>query len=148
MEQLDDIDRRILDALHDDARRSARAIARELGIAAGTVSQRISRLERSGVIRGYRAIVEPRMIGRALGFVIGLQITQGTPLDGILEELVAMPEIDEVLVVTGRWDLMVVGRVSDPAALNELLTKGLWQSPSFRHSETMIVIDDRRTIDR
>ncbi len=145
---IDELDRSILDALATDARRSARSIARDLGVAAGTVGQRIARLERSGVIRGYRAEIDPALVGRPLGFVIGLQITQGTPLDGILDELVDFDEIDEVMVVTGRWDLMVRGRVADPGSLNELLTRGLWQSPSFRHSETMIVIDDRRTADR
>ena len=144
-ETLDELDRQIIDALRDDARLSARAIGRRLGVAAGTVGQRVSRLEQSGVIRGYTAIVEPASMGRPLGFVVGLQIAQGTPLDGILAELMAIPEIDEVLVVTGRWDLMVIGRVADPAQLNELLTKGLWQSPSFRHSETMVVVDERRS---
>jgi DNA-binding Lrp family transcriptional regulator len=105
----------------------------------------VARLEQSGVIRGYTVVVEPALVGRPLGFVVGLQIAQGTPLDGILDELVAIPEIDEVMVVTGRWDLLVNGRVADAAQLNDLLTKGLWQSPSFRHSETMVVIDDRRT---
>jgi DNA-binding Lrp family transcriptional regulator len=144
MPTLDELDRQILDTLVGDARRSARAIARELGVAAGTVSQRIARLEEAGVIRGYHADVEPSLLGRSLGFVVGLQIRQGTPLDGILDELVAFDEIDEVLVVTGQWDLLVKGRVADPASLNRLLTQGLWQSPSFRHSETMMVIDDRR----
>jgi DNA-binding Lrp family transcriptional regulator len=143
-ETLDELDRQIIDALRADARLSARAIGRRLGVAAGTVGQRVARLEQAGVIRGYTAIVEPASVGRALGFVVGLQIAQGTPLDGILAELMAIPEIDEVLVVTGRWDLMVIGRVADPAQLNELLTKGLWQSPSFRHSETMVVVDERR----
>jgi DNA-binding Lrp family transcriptional regulator len=142
---LDALDLQILDVLRDDARLSARAVGRRLGVAAGTIGQRVTRMERSGVIRGYTAIVEPALVGRPLGFVVGLQIAQGTPLDGILEELVAIPEIDEVLVVTGRWDLMVIGRVADPAQLNELLTKVLWQSPSFRHSETMVVVDDRRS---
>jgi DNA-binding Lrp family transcriptional regulator len=142
---LDELDRQIIDALRDDARLSARAIGRRLGVAAGTVGQRVGRLEQAGVIRGYTAIVEPASMGRPLGFVVGLQIAQGTPLDGILAELMAIPEIDEVLVVTGRWDLMVIGRVADPAQLNELLTKGLWQSPSFRHSETMVVVDERRS---
>ena len=109
----------------------------------GTVGTRVRRLEHDGVIRGYRAVVEPAAVGRPLGFMVGLQIAQGTPLDGILEELVAMPAVDEVMVVTGRWDLMVIGRVAEPGALNALLTKGLWQSPSFRHSETMVVVDDR-----
>jgi DNA-binding Lrp family transcriptional regulator len=143
-ETLDELDRQIIDALCADARLSARAIGRRLGVAAGTVGQRVTRLEQAGVIRGYTAIVEPASVGRPLGFVVGLQIAQGTPLDGILAELTAIPEIDEVLVVTGRWDLMVIGRVADPAQLNELLTKGLWQSPSFRHSETMVVVDERR----
>jgi DNA-binding Lrp family transcriptional regulator len=141
---LDALDHQILDVLRQDARLSARAIGRRLGIAAGTVGQRVARLEQAGVIRGYTAVIEPALVGRPLGFVVGLQIAQGTPLDGILDELVAIPEIDEVLVVTGRWDLIVIGRVADPPQLNELLTKGLWQSPSFRHSETMVVIDDRR----
>ena len=143
MEQLDALDRAIVDALLQNARRSARAIARQLGVAAGTISQRITRLEQTGMIRGYRAVVEPALDGRALGFVVGLQIAQGMPLDGILDELVDLAEVDEVKVVTGRWDLLVMGRVADPAALNVLLTEGLWQSPSFRHSETMVVIDDR-----
>jgi DNA-binding Lrp family transcriptional regulator len=143
-ESLDDLDRQIIDVLRADARLSARAIARRLGVAAGTVGQRIGRLETAGVIRGYTVVVEPALVGRPLGFVVGLQIAQGRPLDGILDELMATPQIDEVLVVTGRWDLMVIGRVADPAQLNELLTKGLWQSPSFRHSETMVVIESRR----
>jgi DNA-binding Lrp family transcriptional regulator len=142
-EELDALDRQIIDALRADARLSARALGRRLGVAAGTVGQRVARLEQAGVIRGYTAIVEPASVGRPLGFVVGLQIAQGTPLDGILQELIDTPEIDEVLVVTGRWDLMVIGRVADPAQLNELLTKGLWQSPSFRHSETMVVVDER-----
>lgn len=144
LEVLDELDRRILEVLSDDARLSARAIGRRLGVAAGTVGARVKALEESGVIRGYRADIEPAAVGRPLGFMVGLQIAQGTPLDGILDELMASPEIDEALVVTGRWDIMVIGRVADTAQLNELLTKGLWQSPSFRHSETMVVIEDRR----
>jgi len=142
---LDATDHAIIGALLDDARLSARAIGRRVGLSAGTVTQRITRLEAAGVIGGYRVVLDPSLVGRALGFVIGLQITQGTPLAGTLDELIQLPEIDEVFVVTGRWDLLVVGRVADPPALNRLLTERLWQSPSFRHSETMLVIDDRRS---
>lgn len=139
----DALDHQILELLTTDARLSARSIARTLGVAAGTVTQRIARLEQNGVIRGYRAIVDPARLGRPLGFLIGLQIAQGTPIAEILDELHARPELEEVMVVTGQWDLVAFGRVADPVELNELLTLGLWQSPSFRHSETMIVIDRR-----
>lgn len=138
---LDTLDRRILALLQGNARLSSRAIGRELGVATGTVSQRIAKLEAAGVITGYTVVVDPERVGRSLGFVVGLQMNQGNEMETAMEELVRMPEIDEVLVVTGRWDLLVLGRVEDPSQLNELLTRGLWQSPSFRHSETMLVVD-------
>jgi DNA-binding Lrp family transcriptional regulator len=141
--KLDALDRAIVETLRRDSRTSSRAIGRELGVAAGTVGQRIARLASSGVIKGYTAVVDESLLGRSLAFVVGLQITQGNNLDGALDELIALDEVDEVLVVTGRWDLLVLGKVRDPEELNQLLTKGLWQSPSFRHSETMLVINGR-----
>jgi len=139
----DPLDRRIIDELRRDARQSSRSLARTLGVAAGTVSQRIGRLEAAGVIRGYTAVIDEGAIGRAMGFVVGLQMNQGNQMAAALDELASLPEVDEVLVVTGRWDLLVLGRVADPPQLNALLTEGLWQSPSFRHSETLLVIDRR-----
>lgn len=140
--RIDDLDRAILDVLERDARLSTRAIGRELGVAAGTVGQRISRLEQLGVVEGYAARINRAMLGRPLRVVVGLQMSQGKDMTQALEELAALPEIEEVLVVTGRWDVLVLARVADPHDLNRVLTQELWRSPSFRHSETMIVIDE------
>lgn len=142
--KLDDLDRRILTVLQRDARLSARAIARELGVAAGTVGDRVARLEASGVIKGYAAVIDPALVGRSLGFVIGLQITQGNDLETVLAELDMIPDVDSVLVVTGRWDLIVTGRTTDPAQLDQLITQTIWKSASFRRSETMLVIRERQ----
>ena len=141
--KLDELDRAILTALQRNGRLSTRAIGRELGVAAGTVGQRIARLESTGIILGYTARVDPAKLGYELRVVVGLQINQGNELEQALNELAALPEVEEVLVVTGRWDLLVLGRAANPRQLNDLLRRGLWQSPSFRHSETMIVIDTR-----
>jgi Lrp/AsnC family transcriptional regulator, leucine-responsive regulatory protein len=142
--RIDDLDRAILVALERDARSSARAIGREVGVAAGTVGQRIARLEQLGVIRGYAAQVERALLGQPLRVVVGLQMSQGKDMPQALAELAALPEVEEVLVVTGRWDVLVLARVADPQELNRVLTQELWRSPSFRHSETMIVIDERK----
>lgn len=140
---IDSLDRRIINLLSRDARLSARAVGRELGVAAGTVTQRIAKLEAGGVITGYSVVVDESRIGRSLGFVVGLQMNQGNEMSAAVEELAALPAVDEVVVVTGRWDMLVLGRVADTSELNSLLTEGLWQSPSFRHSETMLVVDRR-----
>ena len=139
--QLDDLDRSVLTLLRQDARLSARAIARELKVAAGTVSQRIAKLEAHGIITGYTVTVDAGRIGRPLRFVVGLRIDQGSDMRDTLALLASIPEVEEVLVVTGRWDLLVLGRVGTPTELNILLTEGLWRSPSFRQSETMLVLD-------
>jgi len=146
--RIDGLDRDILAVLSRDARLSARAIGRELGVAAGTVGQRISRLEATGVIRGYAASIDQARLGHSLRFVVGLKLNQGAEIERTLVDLVDIPEVDEVLVITGRWDLLVIGRVADPSELHQLVTGGLWQSPSFRHSETMVVVHDRQRVRR
>ena len=72
MAELDDLDRQIIDVLREDARLSARAGARRLGVAAGTIGQRVARLEDSGVIRGYTVVIEEALVGRPLGFIVGM----------------------------------------------------------------------------
>ena len=57
--QLDETDRALLLLLNEDARVSHRALARTLGIAQGTVSNRVRRLEETGVIQGYRVALNP-----------------------------------------------------------------------------------------
>lgn len=141
--RVDDVDRRILALLVRDARLSARAIAREIGMSAGAVSERIQRLEASGAIRGYRAVVDPAAVGWSMRVVVGLQIEQGRSLDETVAALLAVPEVVEVNVVSGRWDLVVGAQVRDHRHLRELVTGAFWELPEFRHSETMLVLDRR-----
>ncbi|MBW3535909.1 MAG: winged helix-turn-helix transcriptional regulator, partial [Gemmatimonadetes bacterium] len=70
----------------------SRELARQLGVAAGTVSQRISRLEEQGVVRGYTALVDEHAMGRAMGFVVGLKMNQGNQMAIALDELAARGE--------------------------------------------------------
>lgn len=141
--KLDDLDRQIIAALTDDARASARSLARSLGVAAGTVGDRIARMEHAGVITGYTASIAPWALGRPLAIIVGLSIQQGHDLDVALDELLALAEVERVEVVTGPWDVLVFAHVADPTHLNEFLMSGLWRSPWFRHSQTMLVIDSR-----
>jgi Lrp/AsnC family transcriptional regulator for asnA, asnC and gidA len=142
-QETDDIDRRLLSLLRKDARLSARALGREIGMSAGAVSERVSRLEASGAIRGYHAEVDGRAVGYTMRVVVALQTAQGMSLDDTMDALLAAPEVIEVMVVSGQWDFVVLAQVRDHEHLRDLVVGGLWSTPGFRHSETMLVLERR-----
>jgi DNA-binding Lrp family transcriptional regulator len=130
---MDDVDRRILRVLEADARTSLRKIAEEVGVALGTVSNRVRRLESLGVIRGYTVLLDPHKAGWGLSVVIGLRIEKGRLME-IQEKIAKDNRVYGVYDVTGEYDSMVLARASDvvnsvdPVVLCYLLLD-LHQSP-------------------
>jgi Lrp/AsnC family transcriptional regulator, leucine-responsive regulatory protein len=142
---LDRVDRAILGLITAEARLSHREVARRVGMSPGAISDRIDRLERTGVIRGYHAEVDPESIGLTVEAFIGLQVAQGPPIGETMETLHAIPEVTGVFLVTGQWDLLVRVQVRDHKHLRDLLVDQVWRTPSFRHSETLMLLDSRRS---
>ena len=68
---IDDIDKKIIKVLEDDARTSLRKISELVDVSLGTVSNRVKRMEKNGVIKGYSVILNPDNIGWELNVVIG-----------------------------------------------------------------------------
>jgi DNA-binding Lrp family transcriptional regulator len=136
--QLDETDSRILLLLARDARLSARSIARQIGMSPGAVSERISRLEQRGVITGYRGLVNPLALGYTVHALVGVQTSQGPRLAQSLEQLMQVPEVAAVHIVTGQWDLLVELRLRDNAHLLEVVTNKVYAIEGFRHCETLI----------
>ena len=140
--EIDDVDRRILAALRRDGRLSSRALGAEVGMSAGAVAERVRRLESTGAIRGYGADIDPEVVGFGLRVLVGLQLDQGTaPLQEVIESLLAHPEVAEVGVVSGEWDLAVTLQVRDQHHLRELVTERLWGVPGFRRPEAMLILE-------
>src|ERR1700741_356303 len=77
MSGLDTLDRALLEELNIDARRSHRDLARRLKVAPTTVGQRLTRLEREGVIRGYVPLLDDELLGWELTATIGIRISKG-----------------------------------------------------------------------
>ena len=135
---LDEVDARIVSLLAADARMSARAIARRIGMSPGAVSERISRLEQRGVIVGYHVTIDPTVLGYRVHAVVGLETMQGPQLEDIIGSLVAIPEVASVTVVTGKWDLLVDLWLRDNDHLLDVVTKKVYQIKGFRRCETLI----------
>jgi DNA-binding Lrp family transcriptional regulator len=139
---LDDVDRRILQALRRDGRLSTRALGVEVGMSPGAVAERVRRLEAAGAIRGYGADVDPAAVGHGMRVLVGLQIEQGgPPLQQTVDALLELDAVAEVSIVSGQWDLIVFLQVRDQHHLREVVAEQLWGIPGFRHSETMLVLD-------
>jgi len=142
--ELDPVDVRLLRLLADDARLSSRRLGREIGMSPGAVSERVARLERDGVIRGYRADVDPRALGFGMEVIVGLRTEQSPLLEETLDEVAAIPEVERVHVVAGSWDLVLYLHVRDHEHLRSVILERLWHLSAFRHSETMLVLDTRQ----
>lgn len=142
--ELDAVDRKVISLLAADARLSTRAIAREVGMSAGAISERIDRLEQRGVIVGYHAHLDLAALGYPIAAIIGLQLEQGHPLIfEVMDRLMRIPYVQRIQMMTGEWDLLVEVCVADHDQLRNLLLEQLWEIPGFRHSQTMISLEAR-----
>jgi DNA-binding Lrp family transcriptional regulator len=137
---LDDVDLRLLRLLSEDARLSQRALARELRMSAPAVGERVARLERQGVITGYGARLNWSAIGYPttvyLSVVAVLDYEQGL----IMKALAELPEVEEIMLVTGDIDLLVRLRVSDYTHLRDLLINRIWHIEGIQRTETSMTL--------
>ncbi|MDQ0474273.1 Lrp/AsnC family transcriptional regulator [Labrys wisconsinensis] len=105
---LDDLDRRIVEILAEDARISLKALAQRVGLSSPSASERLKRLEERGVIRGFTVDLDPAAIGYGLQAIVRIR-----PLPGklhIVQKLIEeIPEFSECDKVTG--DDCFIGRL-------------------------------------
>jgi Lrp/AsnC family leucine-responsive transcriptional regulator len=139
---VDELDLALLRVLAVDARQSQRALARAIEMSPPAVADRLARLERSGAIRGYRVDID----WAALGFpvVVYLAVTAGPGMDlsEIIRSIRAIPEAEDMSVVTGGLDLLVRLRVRDHAHLRELLLTKIFQINGVQRTETFLSLAD------
>src|SRR5258708_17045770 len=136
---LDEVDLAIVELLVRDARASQRRIAREVGMSAPAVADRIARLERTGVIRGYRAEIDRSLLGFSLvAYVSVVAVNTLKQPDSVLEALRALPEVEDVAIVAGPMDLILRLRVRDHEHLRRCLFESIWQLPGVSRTETFL----------
>jgi Lrp/AsnC family leucine-responsive transcriptional regulator len=98
---IDETNRKLLAELQDDARLSLAELGRRVGLSSPAVAERLQRLERSGVITGYRATIDPRALGYSLSAVIRIRPAPGQ-LQNVAELARNTPEVVECTRITGE----------------------------------------------
>ena len=138
-EGLDDVDVSLLRALNQDARKSYRDLAKELGLALSTVSARVKRLEQQGYIVGYVPVLDPARLGFDLVVVVGVKIAHGKLLEA-QKRIAKFARVFGVYDVTGDWDSVVLARFRDREELNDFI-KELLQLPYIERTGTQLVLN-------
>ena len=141
MAELDDTDRLIVAALRADGRLSMRALAERLHLSRASVYTRVERLQRDGVITGYTAVVDPARYGYGLSAYVYLDIAQRS-WKAVRQQLLDMPEVDHIALISGEHDILLRVRTHDAASLRDVVLTRLQEMPQIRATQTVVIFEE------
>ncbi len=145
---LDQIDRKILRALAEDGRITNAQLAQAVGLSPSPCWQRVRRLEKQGVISGYRAILDQEKLGASE--IVLIEIVLDRHDDETLEifgrTMQQMPEVLEVNLTTGEYDYLIKVAVKGTRGYEEFLRKKLYKVPGIRHSRSSFVLRSLKNV--
>jgi len=119
---MDDTDRRLIALLRDDARASVASLAKLLGVARGTVQNRMARLEADGTIVGYTIRLKPQVQEHRIRALMTIAV-EGNRIDAVLKALRGDPAVGELHSTNGRWDIVAELRAENLEAFDRVLAR-------------------------
>ncbi|WP_413719602.1 Lrp/AsnC family transcriptional regulator [Silicimonas sp. MF1-12-2] len=140
--ELDRADKRLLAELASDARLSVAELARRVGLSKTPVQARLKRLEEQGVIRGYRAMLDPVKLGLDhVAFVeVKLNDTREKALAAFNDAVAEVGEVEECHMIAGAFDYLLKIRTRDMARYREVLGERVSSLPHVSHTSTHVVM--------
>ncbi len=144
MHELDRLDRKILDLLQRDGRMSMTELASQVGLSASPCTERVKRMERSGVIAGYHALVKPEALGKTLLVFVEIKLSakSGDVFESVRRALLHMPEVMECHLVSGNFDYLVKLRLRGMKEYRVLLGDILKRLPVAAESHSYVVMEE------
>jgi len=137
--ELDDIDLHILALLQDNCKLPLAKIGEKVGLSAPSVVERVKKLEDSGVIYGYHAILNTRRLGKDVVAFIGVSISHPKLVGDFEREVVQLEDVLECHHVTGRHTLLLKVKTVNTSSLEELIRK-VRSVEGVERTETMVVL--------
>jgi Lrp/AsnC family transcriptional regulator, leucine-responsive regulatory protein len=137
--RLDDLDRKILDHLERDGRATLADVGEAVGLSSSAVKRRVDRLEQSGVIVGYAAIVDPSAVGDRLEAFIELYCADTVAPGDLLASVTDLDAVVAAHTVAGDADAIVRVRVEGIEALERVIEQ-LRRDPKVMRTRTMVAL--------
>ncbi|SNY62842.1 Lrp/AsnC family transcriptional regulator [Paractinoplanes atraurantiacus] len=138
---VDDIDRQILAELTQDGRLSMRTLAERLHISRANAYARVERLRSTNVIRGFRADVDPVAAGLGTSAYVTVNLNQAEWRD-VAGQLRSLPGVVHIALVGGEFDVIMLVRASDNAALGRLVLDEIQGMPGVVNTRTLLVFEE------
>jgi Lrp/AsnC family leucine-responsive transcriptional regulator len=139
---VDSTDRQILDLLRTNARLSYAELGRQIGLSPPAVHDRVSKLESTGVILGYRTLVEPETIGLGVTALVGIVQTDSSEADDIAAELTKLPEVESCYYLAGQESFLCKVRVGTIGQLETLIGR-LNRVPGVARTHSTIALSTK-----
>ena len=144
---LDKLDKAILRALQDNGRETYDVVGEQVGLSASAVLRRVKRMEESGIIDRYVALVRPEAVGLGLTAYINVRLEKHTehhkrnPMDVFRASVQSWPEVVECVALTGEMDFLLRVVVEDMAHYSRFIMETLLKHASVQDCKTSFVLD-------
>ncbi|AWX13532.1 transcriptional regulator [Mergibacter septicus] len=140
----DSIDLKILDELQRNGKISNIDLSKKVGLSPTPCLERVRRLEKQGVIMGYRALLNPELLDSSLLVIVEITLVRGKP--DVFEEfnraVQNLDDVQECYLVSGDFDYLLKTRVADMAAYRKLLGTTLLRLPGVNDTRTYVVMEE------
>ncbi|MCD6193213.1 MAG: Lrp/AsnC family transcriptional regulator [Candidatus Aminicenantes bacterium] len=144
---LSELEKKILNSLNKNARKSFRQVAKEVGTSTTAVYNNVKKLEKKGILKGYFPDIDEEKVGYTQFAIIALRIDQ-RKLTEVESKLVKYPQIRAIYDITGDWDCILVCYFKSREELDNFLKEQL-AIPHVERVITHIVLnvvkDDKKT---
>jgi Lrp/AsnC family leucine-responsive transcriptional regulator len=138
--ELDELDKQILTILQQDGRASHVSIAKQLHTSHTRVRDRVLRLEEVGIIEGYRAVINPTVLGQGILCVVQVEVDQSMDFNEFVEQLLHIDEVIEVMNMTGPFDAQVQIWARDVPHLRDILYDKISVLAAHKSTTSTIVL--------
>tara|TARA_A200000113_G_C8761071_1_gene321117 strand:+ start:119 stop:589 length:471 start_codon:yes stop_codon:yes gene_type:complete len=140
---IDGLDKIILKALMDDARKSINEIAKTAGISGAAVHQRLKKLESVGLISGSQLVINPKVLGYKTMAFIGIYLDKAIRNPEAVKQLKKIPEVIECHYTTGNWSILIKILCEDNQHLMNVLNHKVQTIEGVSRTETFISLNQQ-----
>lgn len=145
--KLDEVDHLLLDELQTDAGRTLRELGEAVGLSPSAVQRRMGRYRASGLVSHLAAVLDPKFSPDLVLAVCLVAVERESPRlhEAFQRKLLAAPEVQQMFVVYGEWDYVVVLTTTGMSHHNEVASRLFTQTLNVRRYSTLFVLEPVRT---